>query len=78
MSEMRFPNFLKGLYLQVIQDGVERPPKDSVYFITSKEFSILLISHDMETFFCESNWADFISVEYEANSSSKLSKGNLR
>ena len=37
-----------------------------------------LIHHDMETFFCESNWANFISVEYETNSSSKLSKGNLR
>ena len=65
---MRFPNFLKGLYLQVIPDGEhrKRPAKDSVYFITTKEF------------FCESNWSNFISVEYEANSSSKLSKGNLR
>ena len=47
-------------------ENIERPAKDSVYFITTKEF------------FCESNWSNFISVEYEANSSSKLSKGNLR
>ena len=51
-------------------ENIERPAKDSVYFITTKEFSI--------HFFCESNWSNFISVEYEANSSSKLSKGNLR
>ena len=48
-------------------ENIERPAKDSVYFITTKEF-----------FIHESNWSNFISVEYEANSSSKLSKGNLR
>ena len=43
-------------------ENIERPAKDSVYFISIHE----------------SNWSNFISVEYEANSSSKLSKGNLR
>ena len=31
-------------------ENIERPAKDSVYFITTKEF------------FCESNWSNFIAL----------------